>query len=84
MSPRSGKETKEDPTKLIHHPTTQVGRNKERGGENVLSVSKDKIVRYVLSLLRKGKIGLFCNLVRMVIDKNKDVHVGVGLYQTGQ
>ncbi len=49
-----------------------------------MSISKEKIVRYVLSLLRKGKIGLFCNLIRMVIDKKKDVHVGVGLYKTGQ
>jgi hypothetical protein len=53
--PSRGKRTGEDPTKLHSYSHPLVGRNKERAGENVLSVSRDKLVRKVFILCSKRR-----------------------------
>jgi hypothetical protein len=44
---------------------------KKGGGRYVLIVSEDNIVRCILSSLRKGKIGPFCSIVRMILIRKR-------------
>jgi hypothetical protein len=65
MSPRRGKRTGEDLTKLHSHSHPLVGRDKERAGENVFSVK-------VFVLCSKRRKGYFAKMVRMYFGGNRN------------
>jgi hypothetical protein len=59
MSPQGGRRTGENSSKLLSHSHPWVGGNKERTGENVLSVKKACKISIVSFAQKKRKVGLF-------------------------